>query len=170
METSDRIWPNFEIIQASIHVLIACKYEKDQMKNSGENVMTSFSPLYVYGIFFRRSRAANFVVHGRISPNFELIQALMYIIITCKQQHCEKTYEREGINYFWSIKNSTEILNKLRTEGFQASTISTYDFSTLYTTLPHNLIRNQLVDLIENTFRRVEALNWPTMKNVLFRF
>ena len=59
---------------------------------------------------------------------------------------------------FWSIKNSTEILNKLKTKGFQASTISTYDFSTLYTTLPHNLIRNQLVDLIENTFRREEAL------------
>ena len=62
-------------------------------------------------------------------------------------KYCEKTYEREGINYFWSIKNSTEILNKLKTKGFQASTISTYDFSTLYTTLPHNLIRNQLVDL-----------------------
>ena len=70
----------------------------------------------------------------------------------------KKTYERERINYFWSIKNSTEILNKIKTKGFQASTISTYDFSTLYTTLPHNLIRNQLVDLIENTFRREEAL------------
>ena len=45
METSVWIWPNFDIIQASMHVLIACKYEKDQMKNSGENVMTSFSPL-----------------------------------------------------------------------------------------------------------------------------
>ena len=73
-------------------------------------------------------------------------------------KYCEKTYEREGINYFWSIKNSTEILNKLKTKGFKASTISTYDFSTLYTTLPHNLIRNQLVDLIENTFRREEDL------------
>ena len=69
-------------------------------------------------------------------------------------KYCGKTYEREGINYFWSIKNSTEILNKLKTKVFQTSTISTYDFSTLYTTLPHNLIRNQLVDLIENTFRR----------------
>ena len=70
----------------------------------------------------------------------------------------KKTYEREGINYFWSIKNFTEILNKLKTKGFQASTISTYDFSTLYTTLPHNLIRNQLFDLIEKTFRRKEFL------------
>ena len=45
METSGRIWPNLELIQASMHVLIACMYEKDQMKNSGENVMMSFSPL-----------------------------------------------------------------------------------------------------------------------------
>ena len=45
METSGRIWPNFELIQAFMHVLNACKYEKDQLKNSVENVMTSFSPL-----------------------------------------------------------------------------------------------------------------------------
>ena len=70
----------------------------------------------------------------------------------------KKTYEWEGINYFWSIKNSTEILNKLKTKDFQASTISTYDFATLYTTLPPNLIRNQLVDLIETTFRHEEVL------------
>ena len=69
-----------------MHVLIACKYEKDQMKNGGENVITSFSSLLVYGIFFRPPRAANSVVHGRISPNFEFMQALMYIIITCKYE------------------------------------------------------------------------------------
>ena len=45
METNGRIWPNFDLIQAFMHVLIAYKYEKDQMKNNGENVMTSFSPL-----------------------------------------------------------------------------------------------------------------------------
>ena len=33
--------------------------------------------------FFRRLRAANSVVRGRIWPNFKLIQALMYVIITC---------------------------------------------------------------------------------------
>ena len=45
METSGSIWPNFDLIQAFMHVLIACKYEKDQVKNSRENVITSFSPL-----------------------------------------------------------------------------------------------------------------------------
>ena len=104
METSGLIWPNFELIQASMHVLIACKYEKDQMKNSGENVMTSFSPLLVYGIFFRRSRAANSAVHGRISPNFELIQALMYIIITCKyEMNPIKNFRENVITSFFPL-------------------------------------------------------------------
>ena len=32
--------------------------------------------------------------------------------------------------------------------------MSTYDFSTLYTTLPHNLIKAKLIDLIERNFNR----------------
>ena len=45
METSGPFWPNFELIQVLIHVLITCKYEKNPIKNSGENPMTLFSPL-----------------------------------------------------------------------------------------------------------------------------
>ena len=36
--------------------------------------------------FFRRLRAANSVVHGQIWSNFKLIQALLYVIITCKYE------------------------------------------------------------------------------------
>ena len=38
--------------------------------------------------------------------------------------------------------------------NFQLSKLSTYDFSTLYTTLPHHLIKNKLIDLINRTFSR----------------
>ena len=54
-----------------------------------------------------------------------------------------------GKKLFWSIKNSGEILTKLKSRGFLASGLSTYDFSTLYTTLPHNLIKEKLTELIE---------------------
>ena len=53
---------------------------------------------------------------------------------------------------FWPIKNSGEVLSKLKDIGYQATSLSTYDFSTLYTTLPHNLIKEKLLDLIERTF------------------
>ena len=48
----------------------------------------------------------------------------------------------------FSIKNSGEILDKLKARDFNATSLSTYDFSTLYTTLPHNLIKDKLIDLI----------------------
>ena len=46
---------------------------------------------------------------------------------------------------FWSIKYSGEVLSKLKSRGFRATSLSTYDFSTLYTTLPHNLIKEKLL-------------------------
>ena len=36
METSGRIWPNVELIQALMHIIITCKHEKYPIKNSGE--------------------------------------------------------------------------------------------------------------------------------------
>ena len=51
----------------------------------------------------------------------------------------------------WPIKNSDEVISKLKDIGYQATSLSTYDFSTLYTTLPHNLIK-KLLDLIERIF------------------
>ena len=35
-------------------------------------------------------------------------------------KYCEKVYERSGKNLFWSIKNSCEVLNKLKSRGFRA--------------------------------------------------
>ena len=70
--------------------------------------------------------------------------------------YCEKVYERSGKNLFWSIKNSGEILDKLKARDFNATSLSTFDFSTFYTTLhvPHNLIKDKLIDLIDRTFQR----------------
>ena len=38
--------------------------------------------------------------------------------------------------------------------GFLVSGLSTCDFSTLYTTFPHNLIKEKLTELIKQTFNR----------------
>ena len=73
-------------------------------------------------------------------------------------------------------KNSGEVLNKLKCRGFRATSLSTYDFSTLYTTLPHNLIKEKLLDLIEWTFKRAlknlnvcDALSY-LLDNIYIRF
>ena len=72
-------------------------------------------------------------------------------------KYCETVYERSGKKMFWPIKNSGEVLSKLKDIGYQATSLSTYDFSTLYTTLPNNLIKEKLLDLIERTFYKKEG-------------
>ena len=57
----------------------------------------------------------------------------------------------------------------MKSRGFLASDLSTYDFSTLYTTLPHNLIKEKLTELIEQAFNREGSRNLACNdKNALF--
>ena len=56
-----------------------------------------FPPLLVYGDFFRRSRAANSAVGGLIWPNFELLPALMHVIVTCKYEKDRMKNSREKL-------------------------------------------------------------------------
>ena len=51
-----------------------------------------------------------------------------------------------------------EILNKFKSKDFLSSSLSTFDLSTLYTTLPYNLINEQLLELIQQTFNREGSL------------
>ena len=71
------------------------------------------------------------------------LTAVKYRVI----RYYEIVYFRSRKNTFWSIKNSGEVLSKLKSRGFRAPSLSTYDFSTVYTTLPHNLIKEKLLDL-----------------------
>ena len=57
----------------------------------------------------------------------------------------------------------------MKSRGFLASGLSTYDFSTLYTTLPHTLIKEKLTELIEQTFNREGSLHFACNdKNAFF--
>ena len=74
----------------------------------------------------KRPYKARFIANSSSCTTTSLSKILTSCLTAIKThwiKYCEKTYEREGINYFWSIKNSTEILNKLKTKGFQALTI-----------------------------------------------
>ena len=74
--------------------LITCKNEEDPIKNEGASVLTTFSPLYVYRDFSRRSGAANFAVLGPIWPNFEILRDIMVFLVTCKNK--EGPIKNEG--------------------------------------------------------------------------
>ena len=101
-----------------------------------------------------------------------LLTSCLTVIINHVIKYSTTTvYERNGKNLFWSIKNSSEILNKLKPRGFLASSLSTYDFSSLYTILPHNLIKEKITELLEQTFNREGSLYLACNdKNAFFYF
>ena len=45
------------------------------------------------GVFFKRSRAANSSVRGRILPTFELVRDIMVVLHTCKNEEDPIKYE-----------------------------------------------------------------------------
>ena len=109
----------------------------------------------------KKTYKARFIANSSSCTTTELSKLLTSCLTTIKNhviKYCEKFYERSAKNIFWSIKNSFEVLNKLKSRGFRASSLSTYDFSALYSPLPHNLIKDKLVDLIERTFQREGSL------------
>ena len=101
-EVSGGIPPKFELIQAFIVVLFTFKNEKDPIKNKGSRVLTRFSPLQVYGNFFKRSRAANSAVCGRIEPNFELVRDIIVFLLTCMNE--EDPIKHDGASVLTSLQ------------------------------------------------------------------
>ena len=104
----------------------------------------------------KRQYKARFIANSSSCTTTELSKSLTSCLTAVKNhviRYCEKVCERSE-NLFWSIKNSGEVLNKLKSRGFRANSLSTYDFSTLYSTLAHNLKKEKLINLIEWTFKR----------------
>ena len=62
-------------------LLVACKNEEDPIKNEGVRVVTT---LFIK--FLRCSRGANSKIGDGILTKFKLIQALIVVLIVCKNE------------------------------------------------------------------------------------
>ena len=73
------IWPNFELVQDFMVVLVTCKKEEDLIENEDARVFTT---LYInFSDAQGQITLESVVVSGQ---NFKLIQAFMHVLITCK--------------------------------------------------------------------------------------
>ena len=59
-----------------------------------------------------------------------------------------------NVIYFWSIKNYSEDIKKLRLRNFHGSQVSSFDFATLYTSLLLDLIKAKVLSLVNWCFNR----------------
>ena len=62
-------------------------------------------------------------VSFKVSFQFLVLVVSRTLVVLVYYDTC---YERDGINRFRSLKNSNEVLNKSKSKGFKASTLSSY--------------------------------------------
>ena len=116
---------------------------------------------------------ARLITNSSSCTTTELSKLLTSCLTAVKKhviKYCEKVYERSGKNLFWSIKNSGEILDKLKARDSNATKLSIYDFYTLYTALPHTLLKDKLIDRIERTFQSEAFRTLYVMTEMHFYF
>ena len=85
-----------------------------------------------------------------------LSQILTRILTTVKeglQKYCDTAYARSGVNQMWILKNSKELLENLKAQSLHSiNSIKSFDFSTLYTTIPHDKLKSKLKAIINQCF------------------
>ena len=70
-------------------------------------------------------------------------------------RYCNTKASRNGVNSMWIVKNSTSLLSSLgQLDVRTATSVQTYNFSTLFTSIPHNLLKSRITALVHNSFNR----------------
>ena len=100
---------------------------------------------------------ARFIVASSVSsskPLSELMSTVFCKVFEQTRKFHTKCQFYKNYNRFWVIQNSKSLLLKLEQLDTKkaAKKISTFDFSTLYTKLPHKDLIGVLQDLVEFVF------------------
>ena len=77
--------------------------------------------MYWLPTLHKRPYKARFIANSSSCTTTELSKLLTSCLTAFKAKvikYCETVYERSGVNMFWPIKLSTEILSKLKDRGF----------------------------------------------------
>ena len=82
----------------------------------------------------------------------KLITECLKLVRTHCTAYCKTIRVRTGVNCMWIINNSLDVIRALEEKQLSLNHVSTWDFSTLYTSLPHAPLKKQLHDLLERVF------------------
>ena len=100
-----------------------------------------------------------------------LLTKILTVIKTGLEKYCSIKTSHTGVNNTWILKNSTNLLSSLsHLEVHRATSIQTFDFSTLYTSIPHDLLKSRMNSIINNAFKykiqntKMELHDTPTSK------
>ena len=73
-------------------------------------------------------------------------------------RYCNTNARRSGVNNVWILKNSTSLLSSLdQLDVRTAMSVQTIDCSTLHTSIPQDLLKSRISNLVHNAFRKKDV-------------
>ena len=73
--------------------------------------------------------------------------------------YCDTIKKRTGVNAMWVINKSLDVIDVIGKPSFLGSNISTWEFSTLCTSIPHDKLKIRIsYELLERVFTTVQCV------------
>ena len=89
-----------------------------------------------------------------------LSKFLTYVFTAVKtdlQKYHETCFSRSGVNQVWILKKWKDLLETLNSKSqYACNSIKTFDFFTVYTTIPHTLLKCRIKQLIQRCFSNLK--------------
>jgi hypothetical protein len=87
-------------------------------------------------------------------PLSKMITFCLKLIQQTCTNYCTAITKTRGFNRMWIVNNSVEVLDKISqcNKRSKVKNIRTYDFSTLYTSIPHQSLKDQMAWVINQCF------------------
>ena len=82
-----------------------------------------------------------------------LLTKILTVIKTGLEKYCSIKTSHTGVNNMWILKNSTNLLSSLgHLRVRKATSIQTFDFSTLYISISNDLLKSRMNNIVNNAF------------------
>ena len=141
--------------------------------------ITSFNKLpliYMVPKFHKDPIQFRFIVASKkcsTTPLSSAIGKALSEILKQRKFYCAKLERYDGINRYWVIESNQAVLNCIDSLNSTKSSqsVTTYDFSNLYTALPHDEILQCVLEMIGEVFKYRNKKNFKFINQIkIIRF
>ena len=116
---------------------------------------------FIYWIpkFHKTPVKSRYIVSSAVCATKKLasmISKSLKLIMKGRKKYCSVIEEFTGTNRWWISENNQPVLQTIKeiNEKQQAKAVVTYDFSTLYTKIPHDKLKLALNNIVEKCFEK----------------
>jgi len=124
-----------------------------RQNSSAEKILCNVAPFFYHHSVVITTSSIRHLAKCSTKPLSKLVTCILSAVKTGLQSYCDTSYSWGGVNQMSVLKNSKDMLEYIQPRSLSAcNCIKTFDYSTLYTTIPHSKLKDRLRELVQLCF------------------